>query len=202
MTLSRTTSTALAAATFALLASSASSAQTTPTPPPSGPALAGVCVLSKDKMLFTSLVGKAALTRLQQIKAQITAELNQEESVIQSDAKALTAQHATLAKEQFDQRASAINQRQAAFQAKVQQRQQELAATQEKAFGRIGVDVDPVLRQAFVQKSCSILIDSQALIYPAPAMDITDTVVRGLDAKIQTITFDREHLDAAGAGAN
>jgi hypothetical protein len=34
-----------------------------------------------------------------------------------------------------------------------------------------------------------------SLIYPAPAMDITSLVVSGLNSKVQSFPFDREHID-------
>jgi outer membrane protein len=55
--------------------------------------------------------------------------------------------------------------------------------------------MDPVVRQVFAQRSCSVLLDGNALVYPAPAMDITSAVIAGLNAKVQTFSFDREHID-------
>jgi outer membrane protein len=52
-----------------------------------------------------------------------------------------------------------------------------------------------VVRQVFAQRSCSVLLNENSLVYPAPAMDITPQVVQGLNAKIQSFPFDREHID-------
>jgi Skp family chaperone for outer membrane proteins len=182
-----------AAATTAL--ASAASAQTTPTPPPAGPALPGICVLSKDRMIFGSVVGKYIVSRLDQLKAQADAELNSENTAIVNDAKTLEGQQATLPPDQYQQRGALINQRVAALQRKAQMRSREITATQDKAFSHISVEVDPIIRQVFTQHSCSLLFDGAALIYPAPAMDVTDAVIHGMDGKIQQFPFDREHLD-------
>lgn len=190
----------LAAAAAAALAPAAN-AQTAPAPPPSGPALPGVCVLSKDRMIFGSVVGKYVVSRLDQLKAQADAELNSENTTIVNDAKTLEGQQATLPVDQYQQRAGLINQRVAALQRKAQLRNREIGATQEKAFNRIATEVDPIIRQVFTQRSCSLLLDGVALIYPAPAMDVTDAVIRSMDGKLQQFPFDREHLDQQPDGA-
>lgn len=176
-------------------------AQTQPAPPPAGPALPGVCVLSKDRMIFGSVVGKYIVSRLDQLKAQADAELSSENTAIANDAKTLEGQQATLPADQFQQRGGLINQRIAALQRKAQLRSREISATQDKALGRISTEVDPIIRQVFAQHACSLLFDGAALVYSAPAMDVTDAVIHGMDAKIQSFPFDREHLDQQSDGA-
>jgi outer membrane protein len=46
-----------------------------------------------------------------------------------------------------------------------------------------------------------VIVSSDALIVGNPAMDVTESVIAGVNAKIQTITFDREHLDQPQAPA-
>ena len=76
-----------------------------------------------------------------------------------------------------------------------------MQATQEKALQTFGSNMDPIVRQVFVQRSCSVLLNENSLLYPAPNMDITPQVVQGLNAKIQSFPFDREHLDQAAPPA-
>jgi len=189
------------AASLATAAAAQSSASATPPAPPTGPALPGVCVLSNEGVVYGSTVGKAVIARLNQLGAQTDAELSGEQTSIQNDAKALEAQRSSLSSDQFQQRGAAINQRAANLQRLAQQRQREMAATQEKALARIGTEADPIVRQVFAQRSCSLLFNGAALVFPAPAMDITPQVVQGLNGRIQSFSFDREHLDQqSGAG--
>jgi outer membrane protein len=191
----------LATVAVAAFAGSASAqSQPQPPPPPAGQALPGVCVLSNDKIVFNSVLGKYILSRLEQLKAQVDAELNSEGTAIDTDAKALEAQRATLPQDQFEQKGGAINARAQAFQRKVQQRQRELEDTRNLALGRLGTEADPVVRQVFTARGCSLMFNGGSLVYPAPTMDVTDLVIRGLDAKIQQFPFDREHLDASQGG--
>jgi outer membrane protein len=160
-----------------------------------GPAIPGMCVISNDYVLGTSAVGKFVINRLGQLKAQVDAELNGEGTALQNDAKALDAQRTALTADQFDQRGAALQVRDRDLQRKAQIRQREMQATQEKAFGQVAQQAEPIVRQLIVEKSCSILLNGAAVVVAAPAMDISPMVVQRLDAKIQQFAFDREHLD-------
>ena len=164
-------------------------------PPPQGPAIAGVCVLSNEAAVYNSAVGKAMVARLAQLNSQAEAEIKGLQGVLQTDARALEAKKATLAADQYQQQGQALQQRANDLQRTAQIRQREMQLTQEKALQTFGLSMDPIVRQVFSQRSCSVLLSENSLIYPAPAMDITGQVVQGLNAKIQSFPFDREHLD-------
>lgn len=162
-----------------------------------GPALPGVCVLSVDGVIANSTVGKYVQTRLNQIGTQAQSELSAEQTAITNDAKALDAKKATLDQGAFDQQNAALQVRANAWNRKAQQRERELQATQQKAIGRIGQEMNPVVGAAYQQAKCSILIQRDAVMVVNPAMDITQQVITGLNAKITQFTFDRERLDQA-----
>ena len=88
-----------------------------------------------------------------------------------------------------------------AWQRKGQQRQREVEATEQKQLARVYQELDPAIRQAYQAKSCAILIERESVLLGNPAMDITDAVVTAVDARIKTLTFDRERLDQAAAAA-
>jgi outer membrane protein len=164
-------------------------------PPPQGPALPGVCVLSNEAAVYNSAVGKAVVARLAQLNQQAEAEIKGQQTTLQADAQKLQSQKATLPPEQYQQQGQALQQRANELQRTAQVRNREMQLTQEKALQTFGSHMDPIVRQVFVQRSCSILLNENSLVYPAPAMDITRQVVQGLDAKIQSFPFDREHID-------
>jgi outer membrane protein len=163
-------------------------------PPPQGPALPGVCVLSKEGAVYTSAAGRAMLARLDQLSSQADAEIKGQQTTLQTDAKALEGQRASLPADQFQQKGQALQARASELQRLAQLRNAELQATQKKALQTFSGYMDPIVRQEFTQHSCSVLLDANSLIYPAPAMDITGPVVQGLNGKIQSFPFDRERI--------
>ncbi len=166
---------------------------------PTGPALPGVCVLNNDGVVFGSSVGKFVVQRLQQLKSQSDSELNAEGQTLKADATALEGKKASMPPDQFEQQGAAINLRANALQRKAQQREAELNQTEKKALSRIGQEADPLVRQVFVAHNCTVLFNAGAVIFAAPALDLTPGVVQGLDSKITQFQFDREHLDTQAA---
>ena len=166
-----------------------------------GPAIAGVCIVNNDYILGGSQVGKFVITRLQQLKSQVDAEINSEGTALQADAKTLQGQRASLSNEQYEQKIGALQVRDQALQRKIQLREREMQATQEKAFGTIGQQADPIVRQVIGERTCSLVLNGAAVVVANPAMDLSPIIVQRLDAKIQQFAFEREHLDTAAAGA-
>ena len=160
-----------------------------------GPALPGVCVVSIENAIGASTVGKYVDTRIQQIVAQVNAELNGEKTAIDTDAKALDARRATLDQNSLEQQAAALQVRANALQRKAQLRDREVQATEQKAVGRIGQEMEPLIRQVYQQKQCSLLLQRTAVVIANPAMDITPLVITALNGKITQFAFDRERLD-------
>jgi outer membrane protein len=192
-----------AAAAVALGSATIASAQAAaPAAPPitHGAPIPGMCVISVEGVIGNSTVGGYVNTRLQQIGQQVNAELGAEQTAIQNDDKALSGQRATLDPATFDQRASALQVRANSFQRKAQLRDREMQATEQKALGRIGQEMEPLIRQAYQQKGCSMLVNRQAIVIANPAMDLTPAVTTALNGKLTQFAFDREHLDQAGGG--
>jgi len=164
-----------------------------------GPAIGGVCILSLDGAIGGSTVGKYVETRLGQIGTAVQSELTAEQSAITNDAKALDGRKATLDQGTFDQQNAALQVRANAWNRKAQLREREMQATQQKALSRVGQEMEPVIRTAYQQARCSVLLQREAVVLANPAMDITPAVITGLNAKITQFAFDRERLDQAPA---
>ena len=161
-----------------------------------GAPVPGLCIVSVENAIGASTVGKYVNTRLQQLVAQVNAELNAEKTAIDNDAKALDGQRATLDQNTLEQRAAALQVRANSLQRKAQQRDREIQATEQKAINRVGTEMEPLIRQAYQAKQCSMLINRNSIILGNPASDITPQVVTALNAKITQFAFDRERLDA------
>ncbi|MDZ4371463.1 MAG: OmpH family outer membrane protein [Phenylobacterium sp.] len=155
----------------------------------------GLCVVSIEAAIGGSAVGKFVQTRLQQLVGQVNAELNGERTGLENEGKALEGQRATLDQNTLEQRAAALQVKANALQRKAQQRERELQATEQKAYGRVGEEMEPLIRQAYQAKACAVLVNRNSVVLANPAADITPQVVTALNSKITQFTFDRERLD-------
>jgi len=191
------------AATAPRPAAAASPAPAAPAPAPLviTANIPGICVYSQDGVIAGSNVGKAVLARLQQLQAQVNAELTADATSLQNDAKAYEAKKATLAEAAQQQQAQALQTRAAAFDQKRQQRQNELQATEQKAFARVLQEAGPLLPDLIKGKACAVVLDANAILAANEVMNLTPVVVTALNGKIQTFDFDREHLDPNAAPA-
>ncbi len=162
-----------------------------------GPTIPGFCTFSFDMIVANSKVGQAVVARMKVLEAQVKAELQPEYEGISTEGRTIETQRATMDAATYQARAANLQLRATQFDKRQQQRSQELQATQQKELEVVQTQMDPVLRQAYVQRQCSILLnrDSGAVAAVSPAMDLTPIVVAGLDQRIQTLTFDRVSID-------
>ena len=186
-----------------VLASALASAHPMTAPPPQadfglgGNAVPGVCLLAKPAVLEHSKIGIAATTRLEQIARDAQAEIAAARAPIEADRKAYQADGAKLTAAQRQQREHAIAERVQALEQMARQRAREIEATRRKAQLRILSEMQPVVEHAYQARGCGLLIDRASVLGGNMANDLTPSVLQGLDARITTISFDRESVAVA-----
>lgn len=184
---------------LALMLTGAAAHAQTPAPaqpaaqPLGGPVIPGVCLLSREALFANAAVGKAATARLQDLTRTAQAEVEGQRKTIEAEAKALEGQPDNA---QTKPKREAVATRWQALQRQAQQISREMEATRVKALDRIAVDAQPVIAQVYTAKKCGLLFDRGVAMGGNFANDLTADVVRALDAKVQTITFERERLPA------
>ena len=167
-----------------------------------GPAIPGLCILSVNQAISGSQVGGYVRTRLDQIVAQVKAELAPEDASISADAKALEAKRPTLDAATYQAQGNTLGTRINNLRQKADLRNREVKATEDKALNRIAQELEPIAQSLYQQHRCSALIDKGSVMMANPDIDLTAGAVTALNAKLTQFTFDREHLDttpAAGA---
>lgn len=198
MTFKKTTAVAASAAAFLAFASAAAAQTAAPAaaaPIRHGAAIPGICHYSFDRAIGTADVGKAVAARLQQLGTEAESELTTEDKALTADIQAFERGRAAMTQDAAEQRASQLQIRRNALARKADLRQREVQATRAKAVDRIEQEMSPIVIATYQARGCSILLTGGVVI-ANPAMDITDQVVTGLNAKIKTFTFNRERLDA------
>lgn len=185
---------------------SAASAQTvgnTPaarpvTQPLGGPAVPGVCLVSREAIFANAAVGKAATARLQELARAAQVEVDAERKPIEDEANAIPAD-TKATPDQRRTREQALAARVQPLQVKAQQRAAEIEATRTKALARIADEAQPVIAEVYAAHKCGLLFDRNVALGGNFTHDLTADVVKGLDAKIQTISFERERPPAQPA---
>jgi Skp family chaperone for outer membrane proteins len=161
------------------------------TPPLGGPVIPGVCLLSREAVFANAAIGKAATARLQELARAAQAEIDAERKPLEAEARNLEGQPDSA---QIKARREALATRWQALQVKAGHNNREIEATRAKAMERIAVETQPVVAQVYGQKKCGLVLDRATVLGGNFANDLTAEVVRGVDARIKTITFERERL--------
>jgi Skp family chaperone for outer membrane proteins len=192
--------------TLLIALASPAAAQTAPSAAPAnpglgGPLIPGVCLLSREAVFANAKIGVAATARLQQLATEAQAEVDAERRPIEADLTAFRTEAPRLTPEQRQSREQALAARLAPVQAKAQQRSREIDATRAKALERISTEAQPVIADVYRQRNCGLLFERNTALGGNFTNDLTAAVVQALDARISTITFNRETLPATQPAA-
>ena len=195
---------ALLAGAATPLAAQAQAPASAPAAPPTasalgGPLIPGVCLLSREAVLANAKVGVYASQRIRQLTEEAQAEVNADRRPIEADLAALRAQAAKLAPEQRAAQEKALAARFAPIQTKAEQRTREIEKTRAKAIDTIGQQLQPVIAAVYTQKGCGLLLDRNTVLGGNMGNDLTAAVVAGLDARLTSITIQREDLSGVQA---
>ena len=172
--------------------------QAAPAPALGGPAIPGVCLLSREAVFANAAVGKAASARIAELTRAAQAEVDQQRAPLEAEAKALAALgQDTKTKERRD----ALATRWQALQGQAAHGSREIEATRAKALARVADEAQPVIAKVYAAHKCGLLFDRGAALGGNFSNDLTADVVTALDAKITTISFGREKLPQPTEGA-
>lgn len=176
----------------------AQQAASAPAPALGGPAIPGVCLLSREAVFANAAVGKAASGRIAELTRAAQAEVDQQRGPLETEAKALAAlgQDAK-AKERRD----ALAVRWQALQRQAAHGSREIEATRARALALVADEAQPVIAKVYAAHKCGLLLDRGAALGGNFSNDLTADVVTALDAKITTIRFEREKLPQTVEGA-
>lgn len=184
----------LAALTLVAVAGAALPAAAQQAQPLGGPVIPGVCLLSREAVFANAAAGKAASARLQALAAAAQAEIETERQPLEAQLRALEGQADNAARRQ---RAEELGAQWQALQQKAAHASQEVEATRIKAMERIANEAQPMIAQVYAAKACGLLLDRNTALGGNFANDLTADVVQALDARLSSITFERERLPQA-----
>ncbi|NIJ39294.1 Skp family chaperone for outer membrane proteins [Sphingopyxis panaciterrae] len=178
-----------------ILAMLAASSLTTPIaaqqPALGGPAIPGVCLLSREAVFANAAVGKAASARIAELTRAAQAEIDQLRGPLETEATAIAALGQDA---KAKARRDALATRWQALQSQAAHGSREIDATRAKALARVADEAQPVIAKIYAAHKCGLLFDRGAALGGNFSNDLTADVVTALDAKITTFGIERERL--------
>ncbi|ROT93438.1 OmpH family outer membrane protein [Altererythrobacter sp. FM1] len=159
-----------------------------------GKVVPGLCLLSREAVLANAKVSKAANERLATLLKAAQEEIAAERAPIDRQVVALRSEAASLKLEERQRRSQALAEQLKPVTAKADLRSREINLTRKKALQQVSDYLQPVIADVYRQRDCGLLVDRKSVLGGNFSNDLTADVVRGLDARVQTITFEREHI--------
>lgn len=156
----------------------------------------GVCMLSREAVFAQSKVGQAASERLKQLATQQQSVLENQRKPLDADVQAFQQTAASLTEAQRQQQGQALQQRMQAYQAQVNQLGERIQLTRAKVMQQIGEQAQPVIAGSYASHHCGLLLNRDAVLGGNTSNDLTADVVRGLDGRISTLSFNLEPAPA------
>ncbi|MBM0106365.1 OmpH family outer membrane protein [Steroidobacter sp. S1-65] len=167
-----------------------------------GPAIPGVCLLSRQAVFANAAVGKDASAQIAKLTAEAQQEVLAERKPLEEEARNLESQRANLAPEKYAEQQQALARRWAELQGKADHRTREIEATRQKAIERISAEAQPVVAAEYKERKCGLLFDRGIALGGNLSGDLTAAVVQKLDKKITTLPIQREVLPMTPVAAN
>ncbi|NII11281.1 OmpH family outer membrane protein [Oleiagrimonas sp. C23AA] len=159
-----------------------------------GNAVPGVCMMSRQEVIGTSKVGQAADARLKQLAENARQQLDKDREPLRKDIQAFQSKAGSMSEAERKKQGQALQERMQHFQQKAHDLGERVQLTRGKVMQRIGNDAEPVVQQVYKQHHCGLLLDRDSVLGGNMSHDITDDVVKGLNAKTKTISFNLEPL--------
>jgi Skp family chaperone for outer membrane proteins len=156
----------------------------------------GVCMLSREAVFAQSKVGQAASERLKQLATQQQTLLEGQRKPLDTDIQAFQQKAGSLTEAQRQQQGQALQQRMQSYQAQVNQLGERIQLTRAKVVQQIGEQAQPVIASSYASHHCGLLLNRDAVLGGNTSNDLTADVVRGLDGRISTLSFNLEPAPA------
>jgi Skp family chaperone for outer membrane proteins len=154
---------------------------------PQGIPMPKILVIDRQALLRSSKVGQSIAQQVQALTKSAEAELKGENESLSREGAALQQQVAILAPEVKAQKIRAFEARRAAFQQKVQLRQNQIRYGVAMAQRQVESVAGPIVQGLMTERGANIMIDRQAIVIGAPGLDVTPVAIQRLDQKLPTV---------------
>lgn len=179
----------LLAAAFTLAFSAASAAPAPKPPPPGGGAVPApkILVIDRNAILRASKVGQDIVRQVTAYTKSAESEFRAQGDALQKEGRALQQQVAILAPDVKAKKIRDFQNKQAAFQRKVEARQGLIQGGVFKARQQVEAALGPILQGIMQERGANLLVDRSAVLYSTLNIDITGVAVQRLNQKMPTV---------------
>src|SRR5690625_1362802 len=152
-------------------------------------AATNVCVFSRSEVFARSVVGKKANKRMQQVAQEARSAVAQGRKQLASDINAFSRQASTPPRQERQSQRRALRQRKNMLEQKTQRIEMRLRYTRDAVTKRISAQIDAALKDVYTQRDCSIVLKRDSVVFAGQADDLTATVTKAMNARVDMVNF-------------
>ena len=156
-----------------------------------GPAFAdmSIAVVNYPKIIETSKAGNSVRSQIQAKEKALRADFETKGKDFYAEKQALAKQQATADKAAFEKKVADFSARAADADRDMQAKKAALAKSAEAAGDDLQKTVIDIAKQIAAEKKYNLILSTTQVLYADDSLDITDEVLKRLDAKMPTVTL-------------
>lgn len=170
-----------------LVVSSLAVADNRSPPAPQGVPAPKILVIDRQALLRQSNVGMDIARQVQALTQSAESELKGEGEGLRREEQTLQQQIAILAPDVKAQKIKAFQAKQAAFEQKVQARQNQIRYGVALAQQQVEKVAGPIVQAIMQQRGANLMLDRQAVVIGAPGLDVTAEAIKSLNQKLPSV---------------
>ena len=155
--------------------------------PASAQGLSGVAVIDVLRLQRESAASKSIKAQIEKQYAIHQQEITKQENELRSAEQELNRQRALVSPEAFAERRRQFEQKVANLQRDVQNRKRELDKSALAAQRIVEQSLSEIVQQLVTERKLTLVLGKSQTIYAAPEFEITDEVMKRLNAKLPSV---------------
>ena len=144
-------------------------------------------IVNVAKIMQDSKAANSVRSQLQTKQKSFQAELDAKEKDLLAEDQSLVKQKDKVDKDAFDKKVKAFKEKAADAQRQVQEKKASLDKAFTAALDEIQKNVLDITKQVANEKKLNLVVSSAQVLYGDPSLDITDEVLKRLDAKLSNV---------------
>jgi outer membrane protein len=141
-------------------------------------------------VLNESVAGKKAQAQLKKKLDNGVKDLSKKEKIIQEEEKKIIQQKKILSPEEYKKKVTELRKKVSDLQKRRSKLINTVAKQRSKARSELLKNLNPVVKEYMVEKNIRIVLDKKGIILADEKLDITNDIIKKLNAKIKTLKLD------------
>lgn len=149
--------------------------------------LSGVAVVDVQRVMRDSAAAKSIQGQIEKMRASYQQEITKQENELRNAEQELNRQRTLVSPEAFNERRRQFEQKVGSLQRDVQSRKRALDTSYTSAVRTIENSLREIMEQLVNERRLNLVLIKSQTIYNAPELEMTDEVMKRLNAKLPSV---------------